>query len=235
MRKRGSEVTFTNNYEEKVKAKDVRLTLKDGESVKVVICTTEDYYQYPAHNDFNHGIFPQACHEENCPLCAVAALGDEFKALKVRDRYKFAFYVIDQDKIMAFDATAGQAKKLKDQITEDYYEDIEFGAVFTFKRVGNGKDTSYTLSLISERKLTAKDKEAIEKYKGYHIPDEFFEDITEPVMKGYVYKLLEEKAGIDVRAMFPDAAEEMAKLNKDDENATPTTPAGDDNELPFNP
>lgn len=233
MGKRGSEATFKTNSE-KVKAKDVRLTLKDGESVKVIICTTEDYYQYPAHNDFNHGIFPQACHEENCPLCAVAALGDEFKALKVKDRYKFAFYVVDQDKIMAFDATAGQAKKLKSQLDE-YKEDIEFGAVFTFKRTGTAKDTDYSLSLISERKYTAKDKEAIEKYKGYHIPDEFFEDITEPVMKGYVYKLLEEKAGIDVTAMFPDAAEEMAKLNKDDENVTPITPAGDDNELPFNP
>lgn len=234
MGKRGSEATFKTNSE-KVKAKDVRLTLKDGESVKVVICTTEDYYQYPAHNDFNHGIFPQACHEENCPLCAVAALGDEFKALKVKDRYKFAFYVVDQDKIMAFDATAGQAKKLKSQLDE-YAEDIEFGAVFTFKRTGNAKETDYSLSLISERKYTAKDKEAIEKYKGYHIPDEFFEDITEPVMKGYIYKTLEEKAGIDVTAMFPDAAEEMAKLKKEDEeDVRPTTPAGDDDTLPFNP
>ena len=211
------------------------MILKENESVKVVVCTTEDYYQYPAHNDFNHGIFPQACHEENCPLCAVAALGDKFKALKVRDRYKFAFYVIDQDKIMALDAPAGLAKKLKSQLDE-YKEDIEFGAVFTLKKTGKFTETNYSLNLISERKLTAKDKEAIEKYKGYHIPDEFFEDITEPVMKGYVYKLLEEKYGIDITAMFPDAAEEMAKLKKEDEEGVrPITPAGDDNELPFNP
>lgn len=229
--KRGNEATFEKSRENKVKAKDVRLTLKENQSVKVVVCTTQDYVEYPAHNDFNHGIFPQACHEDNCPLCAVAALGDDFKAMKMKKRYKFGFFVIDENKVMAFDATAGQAKKLKAQLDE-YKEDIEYGAVFTFKRTGTSKETDYSLSLISERKYTAADKKAIEEYKGYTIPDDFFEDICEPVSKKYVYKALEEKAGIDVRAMFPDAEALLAETETEGTEQTDIT--GND-DLPFNP
>lgn len=232
--KRGNEVNIKTGGG--VKMKDVRIDLKGGQSIKVVVCSTQDYVEVPSHNDFSHKIYPQACMETDCPLCAVAELGDEFKGLKVKNRYKFAFAAVEADKIMVLELTSGQAKKLKNAITGEYKEDIEFGAVFNLKREGDGKETSYTLNLISERKMTAKDKEAVEKYKGYEISDDFFEDVCKPMSKGFIYKALVENTTLDIPAMFADAEKLLAEIEeKDGTNATANDITNDQAGEDFNP
>lgn len=200
--KRGNQVTLKAD----VDLKEVSLRLKENESVKVILLGTEDYVQFTAHNDFANKIYPQPClliddSNSECPYCVAYEAGME--GLKAKTRIKFAFYVVDQKKVMFWEATSAQAKKLVKEI-QTYAEDIEFGSIFTFERTGSGKNTAYSLNLVSERKYTDADKQLLENLKEEVVTDEMFEAVCSPKSRKLAIQLLNE-TGFPVREHFSDA------------------------------
>lgn len=215
MAKRGKEVSI-----DKVDLKENSIRLKQGESIKIILFGLEDYFEYDSHNDFANKIYPQPCLLENnineeCPYCVASQNGLE--DLKIKKRIMFAVYSIPQKKLMFWDATAGQGAKLIKQIN-GYSEDIEYGSVFEFSREGTGKDTSYTLALVSERKYTKADKEAIAycKDKGALTDTELFSALQPKSRKLSICLL--NNIGFDVRAYFDDADAILSEQDTD----TPT-------------
>lgn len=224
--KRGNEVKIV----EKVDYKEMAINLKAGDSIKVVV-GLEDYVQYDAHNEFSLKIYPQSClslfdSSVECPYCKMAKLEE---GLKAKQRMKFAFYVVDEKKIKFWDSSFTQGKKLMEQI-KGYAEDIEYGSVFEFKRTGNGKETSYTLDLVAERKYKKEDKEAIEAFKGMTIETDMFEDICRPRSREMVIGLLND-AGLPVTKHFPDAQQILDDYEKAQQKEETTEDA--DNPLGF--
>lgn len=198
--KRGQEV----NLNETVNLEDVQFRLKDGESKKVVLCGVYDYVEFPSHNDFENKIYPQPClllTEKECPYCTASENG--FSSLAVKTRFKFGFHSVDENKLVVWEGTISQGKKLIKQI-QGFKEDIEYGTVFEFKRSGNGTDTSYTLTPIAERKYTEKDKKAIADAKVSTITDHFFQTVCKPKPRNLVIGLLNDM-GVPVKKLFKDA------------------------------
>ena len=237
MAKRGKEVSVSSN----VDLSEVSVRLKQGESIKVIFFGTEDYFEYNSHNDFGNKIYPQPCLLEDelnaeCPYCVANKHGIE--GLKLKKRVMFAFYCTSQKKTMFWDATASQGKKMIKQIN-GYAEDIDFGSVFELSREGTGKETSYTLSLISERKYTKADKEAIEfvKEKGALTDDELFSAL-QPKSRKLAIGLLD-GLGFDVCKHFADAEQILAEQADSDnasDDAQEFVPVDDDvtdDDLPF--
>ena len=105
-------------------------------------------------------------------MCAASNNTDEvddkgnpvWQMLRRRKRYLFAFADIDT-------ASKTQAVKLMTTINE-YTEDIK-DVAFTFKRVGNGKDTSYSLNPII--KLKEGDQGKYTAFNDKTVEVEFFE------------------------------------------------------------
>lgn len=187
MIKRGSEIKGG------VDLKEVTLKIKGDEIFKVVLISTEDYVCYPAHNEFDKKIYPQSCFSvsgDKCPLCDLGVA----KA----DRFTFAFYVIAQKKIMFLHTTYTQGMALSKLINKAK-EDIEYGSVYELCKTGSGSTTAYALNVVSERKLTKDDKEAIETAKQLSVTDEMFEDVCRHNSEDFVVKLLSE-AGYNVEA-----------------------------------
>lgn len=184
--KRGNEIVVR----EKVDLKETRLSLKKDQSVNVVLIGVNDYVEVPSHSDFANKIYPQSCFsviDKECPLCQAYKAGHV--SMKPVTRFKFAMYVVDEAKIMFFDATFTQGKKLIKQI-KDFTEDIEYGTMFKFERTGTGTDTAYILTPIAERKLTDKDKGIIESVKEMEVEDAMFEAICMPVSENYAKELM---------------------------------------------
>lgn len=225
MAKRGKDVSA-----DKVDLKDVSLRLKQGESVKVILFGIEDYFEYDSHNDFANKIYPQPClledeQNDECPYCIASKSGMD--GLKVKKRFMFAFYSVSQKKVMFWDATAGQGRKLVKQIN-GYAEDIEYGSVFEFSREGTGKETSYTLALVSERKYTKADKDAITfvKEKGALTDAELFSAL-QPKSRKLAICLLD-NIGFDVCSYFDDA-----ELILSEQDATDDETGENDDDPPF--
>ncbi len=184
--KRGNEVSI----KEKVNIKDVRLRMKENETVDVILLGINDYVQYESHSSFNHQIYPQPCFDvidKPCPFCEAYKSGHV--EMKPVQRFSFAFYCVDSDKVMFWDATYTQGKKLIKQI-RDFAEDIEYGTVFKFERTGKGTDTAYNLIPKAERKLSPKEKGLLESTKGMTVEDEMFEEVCRPVTEDYARELL---------------------------------------------
>jgi len=192
MLKRGQEVVT----KDKVDQSEIRLSLKVDGSEKVILLGVNDYVEVPSHSDFNHKVYPQSCHKifgNECPLCEAYEAGEA--GLKPITRYKFGFYVVGSGRVKFFDASFTQAKKLIKQI-KGFSEDIEYGSMFTFDRTGSGKETSYTLNLMAERKLTVDEVELIKECKKLSITDEEFEESCQPVNAEFLKTVLYEGYGI---------------------------------------
>ena len=192
MLKRGQEVVT----KDKVDQSEIRLSLKVDGSEKVILLGVNDYVEVPSHSDFNHKVYPQSCHKifgNECPLCEAYENGEA--GLKPITRYKFGFYVVGSGRVKFFDASFTQAKKLIKQI-KGFSEDIEYGSMFTFDRTGSGKDTSYTLNLMAERKLTKDEVALIKECKEMSITDEEFEEACTPMNADFLKGLVYESYGI---------------------------------------
>lgn len=220
MIKRGNEVSTKGN----VDLKEVSLRLKQDEKVKVILLGTEDYVQFPAHNDFTNKIYPQPCLlvddlNDECPYCVASKNG--FDTLAPKNRLKFAFKMVDTGKIMFWEATQAQATKLIKQI-KDFADDIEYGSVFEFSRAGTGKDTAYNLIPVQERKLTDLDKQRIEEARTESVTDEMFEEVCSPKSRKLVIQLLNEM-GVPVTKLFTDAQAILDDVSTEETVATDTT------------
>lgn len=196
------------------------IKLKPGESRKVRILSKFDYVAYKAHGHFKNGIFTQPCIKETgerCLLCEASAykgeligtLIDTVKNMKGEDvsewasmyakkRVLFAFVDLEEDEIRVFDATKNQADAIIPTIDE-YGDDLDDMA-FTFKRVGEKMDTSYSLNPIMPKKM--KDiQEVFDKYDGETVTDEVFLDTLQARTTEEMAKDLK-KAGFPMKEVF---------------------------------
>lgn len=226
--KRGNEVSTKGN----VDLKEVTLRLKQDEKVKVILLSTQDYVQFPAHNDFTNKIYPQSCllvddNNTECPYCVASKNG--FETLEAKNRMKFAFYDVTTGTVKFWEATNAQGTKLIKQI-KGFADDIEYGQVFEFTRTGTGKDTSYDLVPIMERKYTDTDRQAIETAKEVSVSDEMFEEVCQPKSRKLVIQLLNEM-GVPVTKLFSDA---QAILDEaDSESSGGSTDTASEDEIGF--
>lgn len=186
---RGDEAkkVMAQTVESNIDFKKAFFRLKSGESSKVRILSSQDYVAYKAHSHFNKGIFTQPCIApagERCLLCEASNFkhngnveGDkEWESLWARKRILFAFVDLEEDCIRVFDATKNQAENLLASI-EEYVEVLDEVA-FTFKRIGEKNDTSYSLSPIL--KLNAELKDVFMKWEGQTIETSLFEQLLQP-------------------------------------------------------
>ncbi|MBC9786507.1 hypothetical protein H1S01_18800 [Heliobacterium chlorum] len=187
--------------------KKVYMRLKDGESVRVRLLSTEDYVEYRSHGSFAHGIYTQPCIKptgQACAHCEAASSGEEgFDVLRARNRYMFAFADVDEGILRVFDASKGQALGLIDTI-EQYAGDIH-DVAFMFKRTGSRKDTVYSLNPIL--KLNAKDREKFDQLADTVVEDSFFEQVLQPRNREQQIKELQ-TAGFPVTKVFGVTEEE---------------------------
>jgi len=167
--------------------KKVFIKLKDKEGIKVRILSAEDYVEYMAHGSFNKGIYTQPCTKGvggECALCEASkheggepdAYGKpEWNHLYAKKRYVFAFADIETGETRVFDATKNQAKSIIDSIDE--YADNVKEIMFTFKRVGSGTDTAYSLSPVL--KMKAAEQESFDKFDESVAEVSFFEAVLQ--------------------------------------------------------
>ena len=195
--------------------KKVYIRLKDGESVRVRLMSSEDYVEYKAHGSYNLGIWTQACLEpagKPCALCEAAktAYSDDIKNLYARKRYLFAMADLNTGELRVFDATKGQATNLIDTI-EEYAENLG-DVAFTFKRTGNKTETNYSLKPILKPK--GDDKEKFAKFDELEVTDEFFEAVLLPRTYEQQVEALTE-AGFPVELIGASITENTEKSEDD--------------------
>lgn len=178
--------------------KDEYISLKEGAGLKVRLLAADDFVEYHSHGAYNLDIFTQPCPEEGCVYCKAATLDvEDFKALRVKNRYLFAFGDLETGKVRLLDVSKNQAKKLMASIDE-YADNIDEIA-FTLKRVGNGKDTTYTLNPIL--KMKGNEQEQFEAFNGQTVDIEFFVDRLDVRVSTEDFKVrMLAKAGLDVTA-----------------------------------
>jgi hypothetical protein len=184
--------------------KKVYIRLKDGESVRVRLLGAEDYVEYFAHGSYNLGIYTQACVKptgESCAICEAAEAGDDWKPLRNKKRYLFAFADLDEQMIRFFDASKGQARGLIDTI--DQYADDLGELAFILKRTGNKTETNYSLSPII--KLKKDDKDKFDKFADQEAELSLFEAVLAPRTREQQIEELQ-KAGFPVGQYFGVAA-----------------------------
>lgn len=207
--------------QKKVDLKKAYIKLKDGESVRVRLLSTEDYVEYMGAGDFNIGLYTTAdisgVTGRKDPYTIAANAGiEKFEKLYPKKRYLFAFADVDSGDIRVFDATKGQGEKIMDQI-EEYAEAIEEGKhIFTFKRVGEKTETTYNLMPVM-KKLTAADQEKLQVFDNVDVPEDFFESVLIPKTEDQKIELLKE-AGFPVADFFTvkETAEATEEISQDE-------------------
>lgn len=196
----------------KLDLKKAFIRLKAGQSRKVRILTKFDYVAFKAHGHYAKGVYTQPCIKvagERCLMCEAANYnGDlvekdkdgksEWNQMYAKKRVLFAFVDLEEDMIRVFDATKAQADGLI--ATIDEYADELDSIAFTFKRVGEKNETSYTLSPIMPKKM-AEVQEVFDKYDGVTVPDELFEEALQARTTEQQAKELQQ-AGFPVKDVF---------------------------------
>lgn len=185
--KRGQEAKESMN-QGNVDLKKIYIRLKDGESVRVRLLGVHDYVEYLAVGDFNLGVYTQPSRlplgeddafDEAKKIADELAGDDEehelapFQRLYPKKRYVFAFADIDTGEVRVWDCSKNQAKGIIQSI-EEYAEDITEVA-FTFKRTGDGRETSYTLNPIL--RLKGDDQEKFDAFEETVVEDELFNKV----------------------------------------------------------
>lgn len=212
---RGKEVEIKNTG---LDVKEEFYQLKDGDSFKVRLLSTEDYVGYKSHNEFALGVYPTPCNgSDDCVYCKASTVTGYTK-LKVGDRFLFAFADLSAKKVKLFDATPNQAKQLVSQLTE--YEDNINDICFNFKRVGKGKDTVYTLNPVL--KMSAKEQEVFDAFSNIIVDDSFFEDrlLAKKPSDAFCVKLLMDK-GFPVEDFYSETLVADAMAIGKDQAVTP--------------
>ncbi|MGV2685488.1 hypothetical protein GNF82_13985 [Clostridium perfringens] len=218
---KGSEV---KEYISKVDltVKDEYITLKEGQSVKVRVLAVDDYVEYTSHGAYGLDIYTQPCQapeEHNCVYCKAAAGVEEFKILKGKPRYLFAFANIENCRVMLLDVSKGEAKKLMTNI-DKYAKNIE-NTAFTLDRVGSGKETAYALNPILG--MEPAEQAQFDKFNGVTVDIQYFIDRLQIRVPSEDFKLkILAKAGFllkDFEDLFGADLVEKA-LADDTENAT---------------
>ena len=176
---RGSLVKENIN-KKKVDLKTVYYRFKSGQGTKVRVLSTDDMVSYRAHSSFSHKIYTQSCVSvlgDECPLCVAAKSGvPGYDVMYAKDRYLFVFGDLATGELRVLDVSKGQAAKLIADITE-YADDIT-DIAFNLKKIGEGVNTSYSLSPIL--KMKGDEPTQFAAFDGVEVTDEFLESVLAP-------------------------------------------------------
>lgn len=207
-----------------VDLKKVFVKLKDGDSLKVRLLTAEDYVEYKGHGSYSKGIWTQPCIKpagKECALCEASNHDtgvkdnngyNEWNHIYAKKRYLFVFGDLKSGKLRAFDATQKQGKAIMSSIAE--YAESVGDVAFTFKRVGEGTDTTYTLSPIL--KMKEEEQEAFDGFDDVEVELDFYETcLQERTRKQQIADL--KKAGFPVDEVFGDEAKDLEDENQEGE------------------
>lgn len=204
----------------KVDLTKVMIRLKDGESVKVRLLSSEDFVEYAAVSSFGLGVYTQPSREplgekdyfvEASRLADAKAEGvdEKFKELFPRKRYLIAMADVEQGVLRAWDASKSQFNSFVAALEEykDIIDDNE-EIVFNFKRTGNKTDTTYSLSPVMRPK--APDLEGFHKFDGVTADIPFFESLLVTRTPELQVAVLKEN-GFPVDKYFPEVSLEAAE------------------------
>lgn len=214
----------------KVDLTKVMIRLKDGESVKVRLLSSEDFVEYQAISSFGLGVYTQPSREplgekdyfvEASKLADAKAGGvdETFKELFPRKRYLIAMADVETGALRAWDASKAQFNSFVAAL-EEYKEiiDDKEEIVFNFKRTGNKTDTTYSLSPVMRPK--AVDLEGFHKFDDVVADIPFFESLLIPRTPELQVTVLKEN-GFPVEQYFPEikledatATEEVSPLDQ---------------------
>lgn len=186
----------------------VMIRLKDGESVRVRLLSSEDYVEYSAIGDFGLKVYTQPVRDgkdyfvEAGKLANEGKVDEKFKGLFARKRYLIAMADVTEGIVRFWDASKSQFNNFVSQI-EDYKELIDDGdeAVFTFKRSGNKTDTTYSLQYVPKPK--AAELEKFREFDGKTVEISDFESVLIPRSAEMQVTVLKE-AGFPVEEFFPE-------------------------------
>lgn len=212
----------------------VMIRLKDGESIRVRLLSTEDFVEYQAITAFNLGVYTQPSREplgekdyfiEAGKLAKAGKVDEKFAELYPRRRYLVAMADIDSGAIRIWDCSKSQFNSFISDLKE-YEEIIADGEeqVFTFKRTGTKTETKYSLSPILRIKKDeqAKVSEAFHAFDGQEVTVDYFESVLQPRTPELQVSVLKE-AGFPVDEYFPeiDLTEAEKKEDTAEEEASP--------------
>lgn len=208
----------------KVDLTKAMIRLKDGESAKVRLLSSEDFVEYQAVASFGLGVYTQPSREplgekdyfvEAARLAEAKADGvdEKFKELYPRKRYLIALADVEQGVLRAWDASKSQFNNFVSAL-EEYKEiiDDKEEIVFNFKRTGTKTDTSYSLSPVMRPKK--EDLEGFHKFDGAEADIPFFESLLVPRTPELQVSVLKEN-GFPVEQYFPEVSlEETAATDE---------------------
>lgn len=187
----------------KVDLKKALWRMKSGDSHKVRILSENDYVEYLAHSSFANKIYTQSCAGvmgQECALCTASKSGIEaFSDLYTRKRYLFVFADLDTKDLRAIEVSKNQAKKLIVDI-EEYKDNID-NIAFNLKKIGEGTNTSYSLSPILS--LKGADQDNFNSCAELEVTDEYLNTVLAPRTMNMQVTVLHE-AGFPTDEYFPE-------------------------------
>lgn len=191
----------------------VMIRLKDGDSIKVRLLTSEDFAEYSSIGEFNLGIFTQPSREplgekdyfvEAGKLANAkdSEIDEKFKRLYSKPRYLIAMADVGSGLLRFWDASKPQFNTFVAGL-EEYKDIIDDGEeiVFNFKRTGDKTETTYTLQPIMRPK--DEDLEGFHKFDGVTVEDADFVSVLMPRTPEMQVGILKE-AGFPVEKYFPE-------------------------------
>lgn len=205
----------------------VMIRLKDKESVKVRLLSSEDFVEYQAIQSYELGVYTQPSKEpltgkdyfvEAGKLAKAGAEGvdEKFSSLFPKKRYMIAMVDLATKELRLWDCSKSQFNSFVAAL-EDYKESIDAGEeiMFNFKRTGNKTETTYSLNPIF--KPTKADKEAFAETSELEATIDFFESVLQPRSDELQVSVLKE-AGFPVEKYFPevDLTDKEADAKEDD-------------------
>ena len=203
----------------------VLIRLKDGESIKVSLLSSSDYVEYPSMGDFQLKVFTQPVRDgvdyfvKAGQLANEGKVDEKFKSLYKKNRYLIAMADVTTGTLRYWDASKKQFQNFAAQIA-DYADIIDDGeeAMFTFKRTGNGTDTTYTLQYVP--RLSASDKENFHMFDGQVVNEDDFLSVLNIQEKSAELQVgVLKEAGFPVDEFFPEI-----KLDTEDNSEEDATP-----------
>jgi hypothetical protein len=176
----GDEARRMNEEKPKARSKVNYVSLKDGESLRGFLLTT-DFKMYVAHGDYNKRIKTHTCrdpkHGKDCLSCQ--------HGIKRTKKTIVPFFNADTQQVEIFDASVTAMKAIYCFI--DQYEEDSTMTPIVLSRTGNSKSTTYTLM---PTRVRAAETLLFELPTNIVIDDDLYSRVLNVPSDEYVLKLI---------------------------------------------
>lgn len=177
---KGEDARKKNEEKPMTRKKTIYVKLKDGESIRGFLLTTE-FVMYMAHGDFNKRIKTHTCKDpKNGKDCLSCRHG-----VKRSKKTIVPFYNVDTKQVEIFDASPTAMKAVYSFV--DQYEEEATTTPVVLTRSGDDTKTTYTLMPV---RVKAAEKALFEVPESVKIDDEFYEGVLNIPDDEYVRQLI---------------------------------------------